>query len=149
MKKAAFYLLAAPLAKMRDLYVCRLVEKAYQNELKVYVYANSLVETQTIDTQLWTFRDISFVPHKIYTANDSSSSLPLHLPSTLIGCIDPPSGYNEVLINLTSTVPTFFADFSHIIEVVPNDENLRQIAREHREQYKESGYETVIHEIQT
>lgn len=146
MKKAAFYLLSTPSIKTRDLYACRLAEKAYQNKRKTYIYVNSPTEAQAIDTQLWTFRDISFVPHQIYIPT-SGADTATFLPSTIIGHAEPPTNYNEVLINLTASLPPFFANFSHIIEIVPNEETLRSAAREHQQNYRQSGYEIVTHEL--
>jgi len=146
MKKVAFYLLneANSNTKSRDLYVSRLAEKAYQNKLNVYIYTASNEENQTFDIQLWTFRDTSFVPHKIY-----HPTLPLlpPLPAVLIGNVPPPHNYYQVLINLTVTVPDFFADFTHIIELVSGDETLKQIARAHYKYYQQQGYEVVTHGV--
>lgn len=154
MKKAVFYFLSTTIVKMRDLYACRLAEKSYQNKFKTYIHVDSPIEAQTLDTQLWTFRDISFVPHKIFSPNNISSDdvatnniITTFLPSTLIGCESPPTTHHDVLINLTSTVPDFCVNFPHIIEIVPCDANLQLIAQKHMQKYKQLDYSIVTHEI--
>lgn len=165
MKKAAFYILADSQLKARDLCACRLAAKAYGNKLKVYIYTTSAAESETINTVLWTFSDISFVPHKIHTAEqgkinqqqhnkniEQNSQTGLHittqLPAVLIGDTPPPPSHNnDVLINLNFNIPNCVADFSHVIEIIPDDENWKQIARKHYKYYKQQNYELVTHKL--
>lgn len=149
MKKAAFYILPDQQLKIRDLYVCRLASKAYSNKLKVYIYTSSLEENEALDTQLWTFNDISFIPHKIYNPTTNATTNPISStpPPVLIGNCTPPDMYNDVLINLALILPKFIANFSHIIEIIPNEENYRQKAREHYKHFQQLNYEVVTHDL--
>ncbi len=131
--RVSFYILKElQTIKDRDLYACRIIEKAYNNKHKVFVFLSDLEETNKFDTQLWTFSDISFVPHEIYNqANDSTQ--------ILLGYDHKPNKTNDILINLTSNIPIFYQDFNHIIEVIPNDEQLKKLARVRFKQYKQNG----------
>ncbi|CAL7963888.1 DNA polymerase III subunit chi [Gammaproteobacteria bacterium] len=139
--KAAFYILTEPTPKARDLYACRVIEKAFSNGQTVYVHAATVAEAQSFDVQLWTFRDISFVPHEIYNQNLNSAA------PVLIGYDAVPTGKKDILINLTSETPSFYQQFDHIIEVIPNDANLKAAARKRYQVYQSSGYKIEIFNI--
>lgn len=49
-----------------DLGVCELVEAAYREGSRVYLWAESEAEARRLDDLLWTFRDDSFVPHGLW-----------------------------------------------------------------------------------
>lgn len=142
-KKTVFYLLPDTEIKNRDLYICRLVEKACQNNKKVFIHSSSLTEAQTIDTQLWTFRDISFIPHMIY--NDENGCL---LNQALIGYgAIPPENYCDVLINLSNEIPSFYNKFQHVIEVILADDNAKIIGRKKYKIYQQNKYEMESHTL--
>lgn len=141
--KAAFYILAEPTIKARDLYACRVIEKAFSSGQTVYVHVATMIEAQSFDTQLWTFRDISFVPHEIYNQNLNSEA------SILIGYDTLPAEKKDILINLTSEIPSFYQQFDHIIEIVPNDDKLKVSARKRYQVYQNSGYQMETFNIKT
>lgn len=128
--KISFYLLPESTPKSCDLYACRIVEKAYSNKHTVYINTYSLEEAQKIDTQLWTFRDISFIPHEIYNQNLNSKA------QILIGYNVTPSKKDDILINLTNEIPVFYTQFNHIIEIVPNNQDLKTIGRKKYQTYQ-------------
>lgn len=134
--KAAFYILAEATLKARDLYACRIIEKACSNGRTIYVHTASIAEAQNFDMQLWTFRDISFVPHEIYNQGLSSEA------PVLIGYdATVPAWEKDMLINLASEVHSFCQQFNHIIEIVPDDDNLKAAARKKYQIYQNSGYQ--------
>lgn len=149
-KKAVFYYIASSGdAKARHICACRLTEKAYQQKLKVYIYSSSQEEVASIDTQLWTFRDISFIPHGVH-ALTARVSTPIEVPPIIIGSCAPPSlqdHQREVLINLTQTIPDFHNDFPHLIEIIDNDDAAKLEATKHQEHYSKLGYEIVLHNL--
>ena len=140
--KATFYILktiSSP--KETALYICRIIEKAYNNGLKIYIYTTSQNEAENFDKQLWTFKDISFITHEIYT-KDNNTDIQI-----LIGCTEPPDIQDDILINLTSEVPPFHKQFDRIIEVVSNDENLKASGRSRFQSYKNMGYKMDLFEV--
>jgi len=140
--KVVFYLLSNDSQKARDLYLCRLVEKAFIETRKIYINADTIEETQTIDTQLWTFRDISFVPHALMDKNVQKTA------PVIIGHNEPPSLNFDILINLSREIPPFHRNFKHIIEFIPNDEVYKKIGRNHYKCYQQQGYQIETHNIQ-
>jgi len=139
--KAAFYILKESSLKERALYTCRIIEKAYNSNHKIYIHTANLEEAQNFDTQLWTFSDISFVPHEIYDQNSSTDT------SILIGYNKAPAEQNDILVNLTSEIIPFYQQFNHLIEVIPNDENLKVLARKRFNIYQKQGYQTEVFNV--
>ena len=135
MPRAAFYILTDTTLKARDLYTCRIIEKAFMSGHKIYVHTANQTDAQNFDTQLWTFRDISFVPHEIYQ-QDSNPDVPV-----LIGHNTTPPETRDILVNLTAETPSFYQQFQHIIAVIPNDDSLKKAARKQYQAYQKQGYE--------
>lgn len=147
-KAVAYYITSTNDAKARFIFACRLTEKAYQQKLNVYIYVGTQEEVAAIDTQLWTFRDISFIPHGVNVLTKESA--PIDLPPVLVGTITPPSFAEykkDVLINLTQTIPGFHNAFSHLIEIVDHGDEAKLVAEQHRDFYKQQGYEDVAYNL--
>ncbi len=49
-----------------DLFLCGLVERAWDAGERVYLWADSEAEARRLDELLWTFRDDAFVPHVLW-----------------------------------------------------------------------------------
>jgi DNA polymerase-3 subunit chi len=114
-----------------DQVVCRLCQKAYDNQQLTLLLTQDAQQSQLLDHKLWTFVDDSFVPH------DSEESTDYVTP-ILIHDNPDPAGERQLLINLSASVPTYFAQFERVIELV-TEENKAQ-ARAHYSYYKERGY---------
>jgi DNA polymerase III subunit chi len=139
--KVAFYILPDDGPKARDLFACRLVEKAYNNNLQVFVNTVSQTEAQNFYDQLWTFRDVSFIPHEIYNLHPNADA------PVLIGYNSIPNNHTDVLINLTLEVPRFYDQFKHIIEIVTNDIELKAAGRKRYKYYQEAGCQMETYNI--
>lgn len=140
--KISFYILKESSPKSRALYACRIIEKAYINKHKIYVHTTNLEEARDFDTQLWTFGDISFVPHEI-SAPDIDPNTPV-----IIGYSDTIANeQNDVLVNLTSGIPTFYGQFNRVIEVIPDDAELKKSARERYSTYQKYGLQAEIFNV--
>lgn len=115
-----------------DQVVCQLCQKAYENKQLTLLLTQSPQKTEHLDHRLWTYSDDSFLPH------DCEETEGLVTP-ILIQDNPDPRGNRQLLINLSSQVPTYFAQFERVIELVI-EENKTQ-AREHYSYYKERGYQ--------
>ncbi len=111
--------------------VCRLCEKAWEQKQLTLLLTEDAAQSQLLDQRLWTFSDDSFVPH------DSEDSADFVTP-ILIHDNPDPAGERQLLINLSASVPPYFAQFERVIELV-TEENKAQ-ARAHYSYYKERGY---------
>ncbi|MFU8798005.1 MAG: DNA polymerase III subunit chi [Gammaproteobacteria bacterium] len=134
-----FYLIPEPTMEARQLFACRLIDKAYRQGHRIYFYV--LPESaQSVDDHLWTFKDTSFVPHSM---DKNNNTLPV-----LIGHTAPPAEWTDLLVNITPNIPDFFAQFQRIVEIVPNEPAWRERARQHYRQYRQKGCELESHELE-
>ena len=114
-----------------DQVVCRLCQKAWDNRQMTLLLTQSPEQSQQLDHRLWTFADDSFVPHDSDDGDDFVTPVLIHDNPD-------PTGDRQLLINLSATVPTWFAQFERVIELVTEENKLQ--AREHYSYYKERGY---------
>ena len=139
MSRVDFYLL--PDESNTHKFACIMVSKAWSAGNNVYVYTDSEDITNKIDSLLWTFRDISFIPHEIYNETENSEA-----PVT-IGYGDHYPSHSQVMINLNNKIPEFANNFNRIVEIVENNEKKKEIARERYREYKKNNYEIHNHKI--
>ena len=139
MPRVDFYLLSDESNTHK--FVCIMVSKAWTAGNYVYVLTESEDITNKIDSLLWTFRDISFIPHEIYNETENSEA-----PVT-IGYGDHYPSHSQVMINLNNKIPEFANNFNRIVEIVENNEKKKEIARERYREYKKNNYEIHNHKI--
>ncbi len=135
-----FYLLGGE-AQDPFMLACRLLEKAYLREHRVFVYCSNQHEAERLDELLWTFKDNSFIPHNLQGEG------PEPPPPIQIGYQDEPRGFNDILINLHPEIPKFFSRFRRIIEIVANNESAKEKSRIRYREYRASKCELQTHEI--
>ena len=141
MTRIDFYIVDSNKAVSRSLTACRLAEKAYSLDNRVYIHTASLSEADKLNDLLWTYRAGSFVPHQRFEPSNEQDC------PVLIGHVDAPEGINEVLINLDAAVPMFFSRFERVVEIVNQDETLRQQARDRFTFYRDRGYDLHTHNL--
>ena len=139
MPRVDFYILGESHPPSR--FACTLTARALQDRLRVHIHARSREDAANLDSLLWTFRDISFVPHAL--ADDpAAGSAPV-----VLGWQGMIPGPGALLINLTDELPGFAPHFERVLELVGNDDRQKQLARQRFRQYREQGWEIHSHEI--
>ena len=123
-------------------YVARLLSKVQQKGQNAVVYGSESV-LSTLSNVLW--RSEGFLAHEL-VLNDQDS-LDNIAPFILTACEYDHWPHHQVLINLTDTQPTFFAQFERLIEIVPNEDEPKQKARDRWQSYKHTGYVLKHHDI--
>lgn len=141
MTRVDFYVLQTADPAHRNLLACRLAEKAYKQDLKIYIHGSSEHECKVVDTLLWTFRAGSFVPHDLVPVPHGQ-----HSP-ILIGHSDEPESNTDVLINLAPEVPLFFGRFHRVAEIIDQQEESLKPGRQRYRFYQERGYELHSHKL--
>ena len=141
MTQVDFYILQNERPGARPLFTCRLTEKAYKQGHRVYINTASGQQLQQLDELLWTFRDGSFLPHAVYDADASET------PPILLGHAVEPEGPTDVLVNLSTELPTFFSRFSRVAELVGGATDQLDAARERYRFYKDRGYTLNTHNL--
>jgi len=130
-----FYQLADDGSEVNSLshHACLQAAYFYRQKQKVFIYSKDKEKAHDIDEMLWAFDANSFVPHNLMGEGPSYGA-PVEISW------QPPTGRRPVLINLTDTVPDFASQFSQIIDFVPSDDTLKQLARERFKAYRQLGF---------
>ena len=142
MARVDFYILNQPGQHSRQLFACRLAEKAWRLENTVHIHAASLGDADRLDELLWTFRDGSFVPHQ----RVSVSADPVDAPIT-IGCEDETVESRDLLINLCDDIPDFAEGFPRVAELVTSDDDCKQMSRRRFAAYRDKGHTLETHNV--
>jgi DNA polymerase-3 subunit chi len=136
-----FYILEDEADDASARFACRLTEKAHENGHRVYLHVADDASAEALDSLLWVFRQGSFVPHAQKGALESDDDL----TPVVIGSGEPPSGFDDVLINLGGEVSRFFSRFARHNEIVaPADVDA---ARTRYRFFKDRGYALTTHKI--
>ena len=141
MTQVDFYLVGDSNQDGRDRITCRLIDKAFKMGRQVYVYVDNEAEAKQLDQTLWTFSPGSFVPHGLNCGEEMKEM------SVCIGHREPPETFADVLVSLSTEVPTFFSRFERVAEVVGNTEAEKQRARDRFKFYRDRGYELQTHNL--
>ncbi len=142
-EKIDFYLLSVSEARARDLFTCRLAEKARLQGMAVYIHTMDEAHSIVLNKLLWTFSQNSFLPHSVYEGNEiNSKRFPIQL-----GCIDNPSFYDGLLIQLSEELCQGASEFKRVAEIVLNDEQSKAAARTRYKTYLKLGVKPKTHTI--
>jgi DNA polymerase-3 subunit chi len=114
-----------------DQVVCKLCQKAYDSKQMTLLLTQNAEQSKRLDQRLWTFVDDSFIPHDSEVSDDFVTPILIHDNPD-------PAGERQLLINLSASVPSYFAQFERVIELVTEDNKAQ--ARANYSYYKERGY---------
>lgn len=137
MTRIEFY---SNVANKQDL-LASLVEKALLKRRQVTVFTENVSSAAEASECLWQQQAASFLPHVMATHPHAAKT------SIIIVCKNNASGQldtviqDELLINLTAQEPQFFSRFTHLIEMVGDDESDKQNGRLRYKFYRDRGYE--------
>lgn len=139
MTQVDFYLLKQINLSACYRFSCRFAEQAYQADQALYYLVDTIEQAQQLNDLLWTWRDISFIPHCL----DGSEAV----EKIRIGTCAPLSLEKYFLVNLTPQVLDFFTDFVVVVEIVPDESHAKRCAREKYKIYQQKKIEITIHRL--
>ena len=145
MTRIDFYVLQAGSERHREVFACRLAEKAYGRGMGIYLHTSGPAATARLDELLWTFRDGSFLPH--LPIAEAGSGDPAALTRIHLGHGDEPGSDDGLLINMAGDVPMFFSRFERVAEIVGDGPDEKERARERFRFYRDRGYELNTHKL--
>ena len=132
MAKVSFYLFEkSPERQVES--ACRLCRKILRKEAKIWLLCEDSELQQQLDELLWRFDATSFLPHSIEQSAIPQSNAPICISSHL------PSSAEWIVFNFNNQALEQAAQFSHIIEIIENDEIAKQIGREKFKAYRRAG----------
>ena len=130
-RKVDFYVYELSDYQFYQRLVCNLVEEAYIQENNILLLCENEESCENLDELLWTFKDISFIPHEKKLKN---KILTQHINITK-------KKQSLILMNLTYSFPDSFETYDRVIEMSGYDENSRQKARLNFKRYKTMNFE--------
>lgn len=102
---------------------------------KILIACESKSQAQRLDEFLWNKNTNSFLPHDLYNKNTYYSPITLSWKEC---CYD--NIKRDLLINLMKNYTNFFFNFNEIIDFVPPENFLKQLARSRYKFYKKIGF---------
>jgi len=140
-KIALFYILNK--AEDLKISVCKIIKEYYKKKYKIFVSTCNNDLVNELNNLLWTFEQISFVPHCTTKNYDKDS------PILLSGRDSFPKTINlkeyDVWLNLDDEVEENYTDFEIILEIVSQNEEQRILSRKRYLNYQKNNFE-VKHE---
>lgn len=124
-------------------YACRLLRKAVAAGARVVVTAEPDL-LDRLDSQLWTFSALEFVPHCRLGADATM----LARSPIVLAASAAEAPHHQVLVNLGERVADGFERYERVIEVVTLDDADRAAARLRWRHYADRGYAIVRHDLQ-
>jgi DNA polymerase-3 subunit chi len=145
MAQVDFYIL--PENGNQKYFACALIQKAWKQGNIIFVNTRSESEAATFDDLLWTFKDISFLPHCL-AANNNTENSPIVIgdDNQTNGQIP---GHTTIMLNLTDQMPQVTNKIKRILEIVAGSESERQQARKRYAEYRDQGHELNNHKIES
>jgi DNA polymerase III subunit chi len=138
MKTVDFYI--TPFKNFNDSieFCCKLIFKAYQHSMSCIIYTDTAENAKKIDSMLWKRPKEGFIPHHINPDN------PQQLIVTQTNSQEP----HPIWINCRSAdkiAPD--SNWARCLQIVPNDPELLQVARQQYRHYEDTGATIKTHKI--
>lgn len=145
MTRINFYIIESSDLQAVQQLVCRLTDKAWTQKNTIYIHTDSPESAGELDDYLWTYREDSFIPHKLLDAelNDESPVIIGHNNEKA----ESPEHMHDVLINTSQAIPAFFSRFNRVAEIIAADNNSRELGRERFRFYRDRGYALETHKL--
>ncbi|MCC5797425.1 MAG: DNA polymerase III subunit chi [Methylophaga sp.] len=141
MTRVSFYVINSLSEQERQLFACRLAEKAWREGHQVFIHTENAQQSAAMDTILWEFRPESFVPHQQLEQHDE------HPAPILISHQTAPPRLMDVLINLSPEQPGFFSQFERLLEIIDDNPDIKNHGRKRYQFYRDRGYHIDTHNI--
>jgi DNA polymerase-3 subunit chi len=130
-------------------YACRVVRRARAADCRVLLFSRDADRLARMDTALWTFSALDFVPH-VSIDSPLAGRTPVLLAGSLATPLAGGGPARPVLVNLDDDLPPELSSlsgrFERLIEIVSCDDEDRRRARERFRQYREAGFEPQAHD---
>ena len=135
MAKVSFYLFEkSPERQVES--TCRLCRKISKQESKIWIHCPDDQIQQQLDERLWSFDTQSFLGHGI-----DQIDAPICISAAL------PESSDWIIFNFNNQALDLSSQFSHIIEIVENNEDAKQIGREKYKTYRRFGISPQTHKL--
>lgn len=141
-KKVFFYLIEHELQCVEptlllphEKLACDQIVENWQRGIRILVSCQDQVQAEKIDEYLWQLQPDRFVPHNLIGEGLKGGS-----PVEIAWVGKRGNGQRQLLINLQEQFPEFSPTYDDIIDFVPAEQRLKELARKRYQTYKEMGF---------
>lgn len=131
-RRADFYILPQTDEDSRLRFICRVCEKALQQQLQVFIHTEHPIQAERLDRMLWQYPEDSFLPHHLL-GNQPAAPISIGQGSQL-------PEHRQLFINAASLLPEAAFEFDRIAEVVIQAPELLTHSRQNYTRCRELGY---------
>ncbi|MGL4861334.1 MAG: DNA polymerase III subunit chi [Enterobacteriaceae bacterium] len=139
MRKALFYLLSdtSPDEQLsaQEALACSLAAQRWRNGQRVLLFCCDQQQAERLDEALWQREPASFAPHNLVGEGPRYGA-----PVELAWPEKRASSSRDLLITLSPQFADFATAFHEVIDFVPNEDTLKQLARERYKAYRGAGF---------
>lgn len=139
-----FYVGSSHALQARLRLACKLVVKAQRQALHTYIHTDNAATALSLDELIWTFDDLSFIPHSLAPPQTDCDNDPVNV---WIGHDYEPMEQCDFLINLSNETPAFFSRFTRMAEVLDQEDAILNAGRQRYQFYRERGYNLEYHQL--
>jgi DNA polymerase-3 subunit chi len=115
-------------------YTCRLIRKARAADCQILVLSQNEEQARTLNQALWNFSTTDFLPH-VLIEDPLATQTPILIAAKLLK----PLPHNDLLINLSLSLPDGFQNFQRVIEIVSSEEQDADAGRQRFRLYQQQG----------
>lgn len=108
--------------------------------MRVYIHTDHVSTSTRMDELLWTYNDLSFIPHALAPSTEQGLQVLIGHDS------EPPEPY-EFLINLSNEIPSFLERFERMAEVLDQEEAILVAGRKRYQIYRNQNYNLDYHQL--
>lgn len=145
MTEVAFHFNVGDTARDKLQYACRLIRKAHATGARLGVVGPDDT-VRELDRMLWTFSPLEFIPHCRVDDPTATPAVRARTP-VVLGAAAAHVAPAEVLLNLAETIPEGLEAFGRVIEIVSQQDDDRQAARQRWRAYTQGGFAITQHDI--
>lgn len=118
-----------------------MVFKALVADKCIFIYSRDEVQLRYLDSYLWAAHPLSFLPHV-------SSGHKLVAKSPVVFGGDPDRlSRSDILINISGETQDWFGRFDRLLEIVTDDLQDKEMARNRFRHFKSMGYPVEVHDL--
>ncbi len=145
MAQIDFYVL--PENSKREYFVCALIQKAWKQGNSIFIKTSSESAATALDHLLWTFKDISFLPHSLVTGDSADTATVIIGYASQID--DHVPDHATVMVNLADRIPEKLNKVERVLEIVSGNEEERRQSRRRYVDYRNQGHVLNKHTIES
>ena len=125
---------------------CEAAWRAWRAGRRVGLHTASKEQAQKLDTLLWTFSELGFLPHRLAQPDTPA---PPQTREAIISWGDQPTPPCEWLFNLAPHLAAAETPCTRVVEIVPGLEPQRSQSRERWKSYKAQGLRLQYRKLQS